>query len=327
MFFVISGYCITAAAARAASGPAPLRLYFWRRFRRIVPPAWSVMAAVVAVMLAVPWLYSQRVIGFAPFPRPEALTAWQWAGTLTLTFTWLHHFAGEPVRFLAHYWTLCYEEQFYVVTGLAVVATRTHWLKVLAGVTLAVIALRALLPVQALDGFFFDGRWLLFAAGVGVYAHLHHACGLTRLVMPAVCLLAVMWALTAPDLGHQLFPFSLEVLESAVFAMVLMGLHAHDHALRTRPRWLHWVGRRSFSIYLVHWPISQAIVQIGFALGIEGFWPHAATSLPLSIAASLAAGGWFYDAVERHCLSHTPASTPGVHPAAPLPGHRPAAVR
>ena len=46
IFFVISGYCITAAAVNAQQRNDALRWYFFRRFRRIYPPFWIVVALV-----------------------------------------------------------------------------------------------------------------------------------------------------------------------------------------------------------------------------------------------------------------------------------------
>ncbi|MGE0449203.1 MAG: acyltransferase family protein [Vicinamibacterales bacterium] len=303
LFFVISGYCITAAAARSAVSDEPMRRFFWRRLRRIFPPAWCVLGAVAALMVAVPWLYSQPLSGFVPFIRPETMTPWQWTGNVTLTFSWLYHATGEPGRLLAHYWTLCYEEQFYLVSGLAVVASRRHWLPLLGIVTAVVIAARVAIPTEDIDGYFFDGRWLLFACGIGVYAHLHRASGLSRLCAPAACMAGLVWAVTSPDVHDARFPFSLEVLEASIFALVLMGLYTYDDRLAGRPRWLQWVGERSFSIYLVHWPISRAIVQVATALGIVGFWPHAVTSLPFSVGVSLLAAAGFHVVVERRFVS------------------------
>ena len=44
MFFVISGYCITAAVERSRQLGHSAGTYFWRRFRRIYPPLWMVIA-------------------------------------------------------------------------------------------------------------------------------------------------------------------------------------------------------------------------------------------------------------------------------------------
>ena len=53
------------------------------------------------------------------FFRPWWLSGWQWLGNVSLTEIWRHHVAGgNKALYLGHAWTLCYEEQFYVVVGL-----------------------------------------------------------------------------------------------------------------------------------------------------------------------------------------------------------------
>ena len=49
IFFVISGYCISATADSARRKGLPARTYFWRRFRRIFPPYWIFLMAAVTV--------------------------------------------------------------------------------------------------------------------------------------------------------------------------------------------------------------------------------------------------------------------------------------
>ena len=58
-------------------------------------------------------------------------------------------------------WTLCYEEQFYLIAGLL----RRWYFPGVALVTLFVFAC----PIRP-PGFFFDGLWLHFAAGVAACA-------------------------------------------------------------------------------------------------------------------------------------------------------------
>src|SRR5262245_33018994 len=47
IFFVISGYCISATADATWRKPRPSANYFKRRFRRIYPPYWAVIGTLV----------------------------------------------------------------------------------------------------------------------------------------------------------------------------------------------------------------------------------------------------------------------------------------
>ena len=118
---MISGYCISAAADRARRHDHPVRTYFLRRFRRIYPPLWVVIAASILFFLVVDYVVWPGLLSARPWqqPRPWWYGGWQWAGNLTLTETWRHYFVGGPRgHFPGQAWTLCYEEQFYAVTGV-----------------------------------------------------------------------------------------------------------------------------------------------------------------------------------------------------------------
>ena len=185
MFFVISGYCIagTADSTRRKGGGAIE--YFMRRFRRIFPPYWIVLAltgVLVVLISAVGWselMFDTDSVDTGVIPHPSVLTSAQWLGNLSLTEHWRHHlFGGPELKLLGPSWTLCYEEQFYFICGIIIaLAPRRFFsgIAVVTAITLAVMTLPYWYPAVALEGFFFDGRWLLFASGVLVYYHINHA--------------------------------------------------------------------------------------------------------------------------------------------------------
>src|SRR5947209_8469455 len=53
LFFVISGYCIAATADSSRRRPHAIGNYFIRRFRRIYPPYWILLALTIAVVLLI----------------------------------------------------------------------------------------------------------------------------------------------------------------------------------------------------------------------------------------------------------------------------------
>ena len=59
-------------------------------------------------------------------PRLASFTVTDWVGNFTAAASWLPKlFGGDSQYLLSNTWTLCYEEQFYVVTGLLlIVASR-----------------------------------------------------------------------------------------------------------------------------------------------------------------------------------------------------------
>ena len=173
LFFVISGYCISATADSTRLKNRPVSTYFLRRLRRIYPPYWVVLLGSILFVLALHAIGLHDLVtgqfdDIVSIPDLGRLDLWHWAGNATLTETWREHVAGSTRCFvLGHAWTLCYEEQFYVVTGLLLLLMPRRFF---LGIVLVTISVFLCTPLGlATRGFFWDGRWLLFAAGVGVY--------------------------------------------------------------------------------------------------------------------------------------------------------------
>lgn len=313
IFFVISGYCISASADGLRRRPVALGTYFRRRFRRIFPAWWAATAmtlvAVVLIEVVVPGLFTE---GPRTLPHPAKLTAAQWFGNVTLTETWRPHLFGPDVRFLLFPgWTLAYEEQFYAVVGLLLVLSRRHFflnallLSVAVGLIFAAdVTGRLPFPV---NGFFFDGRWLFFAAGILVYwlvnygEKWHGTAGIVTLLLPGVALLAVL-----PDVLLGDSPTLVqEGFVAFGFAALLVAIQPFDKAwAASRPlQPIFWCGVRCYSIYLVHWPVVKAVSHVCHELGVRGLWPTLLVSLPACIIATLLVGDAFYRHIERRFLN------------------------
>ena len=63
--------------------------------------------------------------GQLPVTWPWSLSAWQWAGNVSLTESWRANVVSGPRCYLlGPSWTLCYEEQFYAVVGCLLLVAR-----------------------------------------------------------------------------------------------------------------------------------------------------------------------------------------------------------
>ena len=116
LFFVLSGFLITgillraraqAAAAGAGRGQV-LRAFYARRFLRIFPPYYGVLA--LALLLGL--------------PQVRETLAWHLA-YLSNFFAATH---GWPQPYLGHLWSLSVEEQFYLVWPAVILFTPRRWL-------------------------------------------------------------------------------------------------------------------------------------------------------------------------------------------------------
>jgi len=288
LFFVISGYCVTASGDAARRRPNPGLNFFRRRFRRIYPPYWIWLAITAAGV----WCAESIDPGFFSrifIPNPRDFTKWQWMGNLSLTETWRWHLTrGMESELILPSWTLCYEEQFYALTGMALVFARRFFFGALALITAGVIAGLFLFPISTL-GLFLDGQWLMFGAGILVYYTLNYLPARAAAWVCAPLGLGVLCTLTNP--GHLLENGVNEPNQSYFcafcFALILIGLRRWDANLaRTRAiRPLTYCGEMCYSMYLIHWP-TVTVVAWGFdRLGLRN--PY--VILPLGVLCCLIA--------------------------------------
>lgn len=294
MFFVISGYCITASAVSHRDRKLPICNYFFRRLRRIFPPLWIYLAIALPLisLLAVMW---PEVAGGAPWSDPWNASAWQWAGSFTLTESWRYHVIGDPTRhyLIGHLWTLCYEEQFYLLVGLVLLVAPRYMFAVFFAVTIAVRLAASSLPHEAIHGFFFDGNWIPFAAGIAVYYAVHLVAWPLRVAICAALLLASQVQSNSTALG---------------FAALLIAIHRWDGHLHAA-RWARPVslcGVMCYSVYLTHQPLVIIVSRACEQLGISGPVLTLLVTLPVCVAATLGVSIVFHWYVERRFLNSAP---------------------
>jgi peptidoglycan/LPS O-acetylase OafA/YrhL len=318
IFFVISGYCIAAAADRVRRGGQGVGQYFFRRFRRIYPPLWVVIAASVAFFVAVDYWPVPGLLSRPPWmqPRPTWYSPTQWLGNFTLTETWRHHLFGDiRAHFPGQAWTLCYEEQFYLVTGLLLAIRPQAFFRGAWIITLLTLIAYPLARVRglAIDGFFFDGAWLLFAAGVAVYYRLHHATRAQARVVDVVLVAAIpaAWVANVPINGAVM---------GFAFAAALPMLYRFDTSV-AKSRLLAPLfvsGQMCYSLYLVHQLPVKAVTTMLLRSGLNGPFATLLLAIPLSVATSSAIGWFFHVNVERRFLN-TPLPVRAIAAAAALP--------
>lgn len=319
IFFVISGYCISATCDSMRRQEHSVRSYLWRRYRRIFPPLWACIVLTVVVLSishnsALFTESTRRASGNAlrlGFPALSTLSLSQWIGNVTLAESWRHNLGGPaPLYLLGPSWSLCYEEQFYVVCGLLLFVEPLRFFRNTAYTAVAVAAVAMLLPHNYVEGFFFDGRWLTFALGMFVYWTLNYATEETtsrlKSFMGVSALTAVAGLAVRPIrifvLSDQ---FRTELLCAVIFTTVLLHLRPLDTRVTQsnlcRP--IAWCGGMCYSLYLCHWIVVKPLSA--------WFWHHGVTSavettiitLPVCIIASIAVSRLFYLGVEQHFLN------------------------
>src|SRR5262249_51555506 len=150
--------------------------FLTRRLRRIYPPYWASLLIFVAFVATLDVLgrpgwhdngYAIRLLS------PGQLDRWQWLGNLTLTETWRPHVVGPKTWLYTRVaWSLCYEEQFYVICVVVLLLTPLRLYGALAVFTfvteVVALALWDSGRLYTIDGTFLV-RWHEFAIGLAVY--------------------------------------------------------------------------------------------------------------------------------------------------------------
>ena len=332
IFFVISGYAISATvdgSRMRGEGPRP---YMRRRIRRIYPPYWAMLGLQVALVFAIDVVISPGLLttSVAPIERPWEFTGVQWLGNATLTESWRYHvlnLGSERDYILGQAWTLCYEEQFYLVAGaILLLAARRYFLAalVVTGFTLVAPPIAGALGVS-IDGFFFDGNWLMFAAGILVYWQVNYGPRRAQRLSYAALALGGLYALrSAPNLSQ----LDENLLVAVAFAAALLALHPLDDRLaesgRLRP--IRFAGTICFSLYLSHAVIVRSLSQAMANVGLDGPSATLFIVVPLCTASALLVGWAFHLAVERRFLSRRSGRERGGTPAPALSGFAGAVV-
>ncbi len=322
LFFVISGYCISASVDAARRKPRPVGRFFARRFRRIYPPLWAFLALAVLLVWLVPnhAMPAANFAGERPVPYADELSAANWAGAATLTEEWRHHLGGPPREYLAsQLWTLCYEEQFYLLAGL-LLALVPRWYFAGVAVVSAVVALNvSTLPTVGgfdpnrfrlpLPGFFFDGLWLAFAAGVAVYYRVNYATAKGRIYLDTLLAAGAFLALGGIPNWVE-FPQGVPayLVSAFAFALLLGWLHRYD-AVAGSARLLaplrYW-GRRCYSLYLIHGPVVVLIQWNLYRLGVTSSAGAVFVTVPVCLIAALVPAALFHHWVEKRFVNLPP---------------------
>lgn len=279
LFFPISGYCILAAVESPRA--RTLGRFLARRWRRIFPPYWASIALAVGVALAaLPWNHGT----IAELVKPP----WQWLAIATLT----QLLARVPHDVNVVYWSLTYEEQFYLVMAASLLLGPRARRPALLALSIASVAYR--LPANALrpPGLFLD-RWMEFAVGMAVF---DFAEGGARRAW-ATALLALGAATVA--LAHDR-----QMAISLAVALALIALRPVDERLAaTRTmRSLGRLGAISYSLYLVHVPIGGRVVNLLRRALPTSVWLVAGAGVAASVLVAIA----FHHFVERRFLDARP---------------------
>lgn len=261
IFFVISGFLMTGIAIRGLElGSFSVLQFYLARAKRIVPA----LATLCAVLLALGWLVllppdykalaTQSVYSLAFLSNIEF---WRTAGYFDV---------ASHEKWLLHTWSLSVEWQFYLLLPLVLpLVWRLRPGRMAQAVALLVLfAFSLIASVHAVgtdaSGAFFllhARAWEMIAGGlVFLAAPLLRMTDGTRRAVEAVGLAMLVVSLFLFDQTSR-WPGWNALLPVAGAALVLA---VQRESAWTGNRVAQWLGDRSYSIYLWHWPVFVALM-------------------------------------------------------------------
>ena len=329
LFFALSGYLIGNQVFAAQRGPGlSLPRFYARRLLRTVP------AYLFVLVLYAFWPYWAGGLPHAPW--------WKYL-TFTLNFNLM------PGTLFSHAWSLCVEEQFYLllppialaiaalVQGRRNVALALGW-AALASAVAAGMWLRHCWWELSMD---MGGRGsrayytliyystlsrfdeLLAGVALAMLRNFHPAVwlrltrhGNAMLAAGAVLTALAFWLFVVRHFSWGMSVFGYPLLGVAFAALLLAALSEGSLLHRTRVPGMGAIAVWSYSIYLTH---KQLCVLLG-----ERWAPGAPLSIALMIAASIFAGWVLYVVVEAPCMRLRDRFVPSNHQRKPgKPGSGP----
>lgn len=309
VFFVISGYLITRllVGEKIRTGQISYLGFLAKRLKRLLPALITMLVTttVLGVLLLTNHEFSEQTRS-----TPFAAT---WSSNFYFAFADFDYFAELRQKDLyLHTWSLGVEEQFYLVWPAVIAiaflvktdqARTSH--RSLSGILVVLLIASFVLSMywsadNTLYAFYMTpARAWEFALGGLIFLHtptgdspqapLFARWGSSLQALGVSLILGI--TITLPE--QATYPSAWATVPTIGAALVIMG-GAHERTKNRRRLLAHpalvWVGDRSYSWYLWHWPL----LMLGFAYGLENHL----SAVPALVVLSLLIASVSYERVE-----------------------------
>lgn len=271
LFFVLSGFLITGILLESKNSSHYFANFYARRTLRIFPLYYFVL---ICLFLVLPRLIT-------PSPLLEAARQhqiWLWTYTSNFYTAWTGSWAS--LNYVAHFWSLAIEEQFYLVWPVVVFSTASQTLRRIciatiisalllriALVTLGVseLSISVLTPCRV-DALCVGAYLAIRTREPGVLTHWRHKSGYAALVLGIVLLGVMVGATLAGPAELALRQLRGSVIALLFGALILVALRPSS-SLIARPfhsRTLVFFGKYSYGLYVYHGILTWYFIDINF---------------------------------------------------------------
>ncbi len=311
LFFVLSGYLIgkqlLGEVARRQS--IDLKAFYLKRFFRIIPA----YAVVLACYFAIP--------GFRE--KPTIAPLWKF-----ISFTQNFGLNLSTQRAFSHAWSLCIEEQFYLILPLMILTLayfrifrKSWWVLIIllvAGLLLRYWSLdHFVVPLKDDDDF--GTAWYQYIyyptynrldgllAGIAIAAGVQFKSSFVEILLRygnllfglGLLLFAGAWIFCSDQMSLSASVFGFPLIALAYGTLIMAGLSPSCIFLRTASPITSFIARISYSVYLSH---KACIHLTQEALTHWGIATDTAATLLICVLSALAGGCLLHFAVERPFL-------------------------
>ena len=308
MFFVLSGFLITSLliTERAATGRIDLFQFWLRRARRLLPAAFLLIA--VTALVAAIFLPADAVR-----TRGDAIASFFYVNNWHQVLSQQSYFETfQRPSLLQHLWSLAVEEQFYLLWPLALglcmsklgrarTAQLTLVLAIVSAIAMGILFDPGQDPSRVYFGTDTHASGLLIGALLAFVWPLGPLRGRPNkhaaIVLDAGALAGLVLVVAAITGWQDYEPWVYRggILVFSIACALLIAAVVHPAGRIRRVLGLApfvWIGRRSYGIYLWHWPI-MALTRPGLDLDWSRW-----VLVPLQIGAAVGIAALSYTYVE-----------------------------
>ena len=260
IFFVISGFLITTIIkGRLEAGTFSLWTFYANRIRRLAPALLTVLLLVMSA--GVLWIFPNELIELAKqafFSQIYVANIYYWKSI---------NYFGLSAKdvFLLHTWSLAVEEQFYLIYPICIsllykYMRKVFWVGIAVGLILS-FSMNILFVAQKPEAAFYlfpSRAWelLIGALVVLVAQRWTRSARIDNLIsVLGAGLLAIGVLCYSPEFH---FPGYFALFPTIGSACLLLSGQAETtriyQVLRLAP--IVYIGKISYSLYLVHWPVN-----------------------------------------------------------------------